>query len=196
MTRQASNPRSSARSWMRFFTRGMFRAGQSKLVRDLKSDGFNRANIGANQNVGFTIISFTLGQQPANRLLRIGRAQQGPMRLMSNAAPNHFRRGPETNDERMHLEAGEIVSIGDQAASRRNDISLKLAQFLHNVSFDLSKFFFSVLGKDRADGFMKMALDHVVRVHNAKSKHPREQMSHGGLARAHETNQRNIVDLA
>jgi len=166
------------------------------LVDDLLRDIFQSAHFRVQQDVGLAVKGFALFEQLFNFRQWIRFIQQRAMGLIVDAVPNFFRRSPETNDERMAFEAGEIIGIHRQAAAGRNDGFLSQSKLGDDFPFQLAEGRFAVLGKNLADAFIRPRLDDVIGIQKSKVQLLGDELAHGRFPRSHEANERNVLNVA
>ncbi len=149
------------------------------------------------QHVGLLVKWFARGEQFADFFLRIGVVEQGTVRLVFDALPDFFRRRPEADDQRVRLEAGEVFRIRRQAAAGGDDRLRRGRQVPRPASSSSAR-------KAGSPSVLKMSamvrpvprLDHFVRVEIIEMQLLGDEPAHGGLARAHEADEREIDDAA
>jgi hypothetical protein len=166
------------------------------LMNHLLRDVFERAHFRVQQDVRLSIKGFALGKKRTDFGEWIRMAEQGTMSLAAHPFPNFFRRCPEANDERMAFEAGEIVRIRGQSAAAGNNGFLSGGEFDDDFSFELAKKRFAFLRKNLADGFAGARFDDVIGVEESEVQLAGDQLADGGLAGSHETDERNVLNLA
>src|ERR1019366_3497416 len=132
----------------------------------------------------------------ADFFLRVGNVEQGTMRLVADALPDFFRRRPEADDQRVSLERRKVFQVGRQAAAGGNHGFVSRRKFADNLPFQRAKNRLAVLGKNIGDGASSAALDEVIRVEKIKMQQLGDQVANRGLARAHETDEREVDELA
>lgn len=96
----------------------------------------------------------------------------------------------------MGFEAGQIYRIGRQTAAGGDDHPLAGSQFKDKLLFQLAKSRFTVFLKNIRNGPARARLNQFIRVEIIEVQLISHQPSHGGLARAHETNEREIDEVA
>ena len=94
--------------------------GEFELQYDLLRDFAGRALVGVDQHVGLAIKRRADFEQFVDFPLGIGIVEERTMRLVADAFPDSFRRGPKADDERVRFQRGEIFQIGGQAAAGGN----------------------------------------------------------------------------
>ena len=86
------------------------------------------------------------------------------MRLVPDPFHNAFRGAPETNNEGMFAQAGQVFGIGDESATGGDDRIFHVLQLRHDIAFLLTKARFAIRSKNVADAFVGHAFDHFVGI--------------------------------
>src|ERR1035437_562469 len=118
------------------------------------------------------------------------------MRLVADAFPDFFLRGPETDDQRVNLERVEIFQIGGQATAGGNHGFVSRSQFSHHLPFQGAESRLTFPRKNVGDCPPGAGLDEIVRVEKIKMQMLGDHAANGGLARAHEADERENDELA
>src|SRR5260221_177435 len=145
----------------------------------------NRANMATKPNFRFPV-----------SWLRIFVVDQGTVALGTDASQDLLRRRPQAGDERVQLEAGQVVRVRRQAAAGGDDRLGAAGQFLHDLLFQGAKRRFPIGVENIRDGAAGAGLDRLVRVEVIEVQHVGHKPAHGRLARAHETDERDVDELA
>jgi hypothetical protein len=119
---------------------------------------------GIDENIGLAVERIPFRQETMDFTERVRVFQQGPMALMPNALPDRRRGGPETNDQRMGSETGQVFSLGGQTAPGGDDEPLPGVQLLDDLSFELAEASFAVLAEDVGDALMRLFFDEVIGI--------------------------------
>src|SRR5437762_3541754 len=101
-----------------------------KLVDHLLRDLAQRTEIGIDQNISLAVEPFAFSQELSDSGQRFGLFQEWPMGLALDAVKDFFWRGPQTGNESMSFQAGEVAFVGWQAATGRNNRALSACQLL------------------------------------------------------------------
>ena len=96
----------------------------------------------------------------------------------------------------MGLQTGEIVRIGGQSAAGGYDALVAGSEFLDQLRFQLAKRWLAVLREDFRDLFSAALFDEGVGIEQFKLELLGDEATHGGFARAHETDKRDVLDVA
>ena len=96
----------------------------------------------------------------------------------------------------MGFEAGEIGRIGGQSAAGGDDGLIAGSKFMNELRFKLAKSWLAVLRKDFCDLFSAALLDEGVGIEQFKLELFGDEAAHGGFARAHETDEGDVGDVA
>ena len=155
---------------------------------DMLSDFPHRSELGVDQHIGLAIKRGTLGQQSFNLRPRLRIVQQGAVGLVPDSLPDGIGAGPQTDDQRMGPEFGEVVTVGREPASRRDDRTGATAELIDDLAFQLTEAGFAFETEDLRDRALTSALDEFVGVQHLKMQQTGQDMAHGRLARAHEPN--------
>ena len=94
----------------------------------------------------------------------------------------------------MTLEAGEIVRIDDQAATRGYDTAGPGFELPDERGLQLAKDRFAVFRKYSGDGFARPFLDQLIGIQKGETEFFGHMPSDGGLAGAHETDEGKVAD--
>jgi hypothetical protein len=165
-------------------------------MNDLLRDLADRAQFRVQQHIGLAIKWFARGEQLADFRLRIRVVQQWTVTLISDPFPNFFRRCPKADDQRVRLETVEIFRVRRQTAARGDDGLGVAGQFGDRFFFERAKSRFAFRLENIGDGAARAGLDHFVRVEIVKMQLFGDEPANGSLARAHETDEREIDDMA
>ena len=119
------------------------------------------------------------------------------MGLACARVPRFFPETPTGKRPGMCFEAGEIVGIRRQAAAGGNDGFFSRDEFADDFFFRASRNAGSPsLGENFTDGFAGARFDDVIGVEKSEVQLRGDQLADGGFARSHETDERNILNLA
>lgn len=165
-------------------------------MQHLQRDLFGRAKTGMNQHVGLVIRRRTLLQQFTDFSERIGCLQQGAVGLCANPFPNRFRRGPQTNHQRMSFEAREVLGVRNKTAPGRYDEVVSGCKRARGFFLQLAERDFAALGKNIGDGFPGMAFDPVIGIDEIEAQMFGGKTSNGRFSRAHEPDEGEIMNGA
>ena len=121
--------------------------------------------------------------------------EQGTVGLVADAFPDLLGGGPEADDQGMGLEAGEVAGFGGVAAAGGDDETFVAGEFLADLLFEGAEGGFAVLGEDIGDGAAGVLLDEFIGVDELKVQEVGDEPAHGGLARAHEADEREVDEL-
>ena len=165
-------------------------------MHDLLRDFAGGTQVGIDQHVGLAIERFAGGEEFADFRLGVRVAQQGPVGLVADPVPDFFRRSPKADDEGVCLEVGEVVGIRGQTAAGGNDRAFPGGQFIDQLMFQFAKRGFAIGIKNVGDGAVRALLDQFIGVEVIEVQLFGHEPSDGGLARAHETDEREINDAA
>src|SRR3954470_11412893 len=108
------------------------------------------------------------------------------MRLRAHSFPNYIRRCPQTNDQRVLLEAAQMLRICADASSSRDDCSPQFLQFGNDFPFRVAKNAFAAVGKNVGNSLTGAALDHLVGVNEVEVQLRGNQPAYGRLSSPHE----------
>ena len=162
------------------------------LLRDL-ADG---AEFAVYQHISLTVGGFPTGQQGADFRPRVGFVEQGAMSLAVDALEDSFRRRPQTDDEGVLLETNQIGRVHGQAAAGGDYAAGASGQFPDESVFQFPKGGFAVLGENLRDALAGARFDEFIGVEKVETQLLGHEPADGGLARAHETNQGQIDEIA
>jgi hypothetical protein len=85
--------------------------------------------------------------------------------------------------------------IGPQTTAGRDHRALAQIQFLNQFLLSQPKSSLALVRKNGRDGFARAFFNKLVRINKFKTQLVGDQPAHGGLSRAHEPDQRDIIDL-
>ena len=105
----------------------------------LGGDGALGALLGVHHHVGLFVNGLALGEQFADGPERVGLLQQRPVALVLGALVKSLGTGPKADDQRVRLEAGEVLGIHNGTAASGDDQALALAQFGDDFPLELAK---------------------------------------------------------
>lgn len=96
----------------------------------------------------------------------------------------------------MRFQARQILGVRREAASGRNDRSLRLRQVRYDLPLDSAKHILTRLRKNLADAPPRERLNHFIRIDKLEMQMLRQQSPDRRLPRPHEPNQGNVLDFA
>jgi hypothetical protein len=155
-------------------------------------DFADRTQIRVQQHVRLFIKGFARREQLADFRLGVFVMQQRAMALMTHALPDLFRGRPQADDQCVRFETGEIFGIHRQAATGGNDRFHAVGQFRDNLLLERAKCRLAVHGKNVGDAAACLILDQLVGVEIIEVQLLGDEPAHGGFARAHETDERDV----
>src|SRR5262245_34784635 len=100
-----------------------------ELMLNLLCDFPQRTALRVDQDIGLAIERFAPRKESFDFSLWIFRVQHWAVRLMADPVPDRFSGSPQTNDERVPFQAGQIFRIDGQAATGGDDEATLVFQF-------------------------------------------------------------------
>jgi len=158
----------------------------------LGGDFAQRAHFSVYHHVGLLVVRLALGKHLANCQQRIGLLQKRPMALVLGAFVNCFRIGPQTNNQRVLLETGQVIGIHNGTAAGGNHQLFPVAQFINDIAFQLPEDRLALGREYFRDGNARAFRDQGVRIHKLKAQLAGDLPAHGGFAAAHEADEGKV----
>ena len=169
---------------------------EPERVDDMLHDFLHRPQFGAHEHIGVAVKGFAFGQQLTDFRERVGCLEQGTVRLMVDPLPNGLRRRPKANDQCVSFQAGQAFFTAHQSATGGDDRSVEVLEILHHGPLVFAEPRLAFLGEDGGNGFASPRLDEFVGIDEAEVQLRGHELSDGGLARPHEADQSQVVDVA
>ena len=165
-------------------------------MNDLLRNFADGAEVRVEQDIGLFVERLARGQHLADFGLRIFPVQQWTMVLVPHPLPDFIWRGPKADHERVLLEAGQIRGIHRKSPAGGDDRSGACRELLDDVLFERAKHRFAVAVENVRDGPARPGLDQLIRVKVVKAQLLGNKAAHGGLACAHEPDERDVGEAA
>ena len=162
-------------------------------MQDMLGNFLGRAHLCMHQHISLLIERLAVEEQLPNRLERIGRLQQWPVRLVPDPLPDNICRRPKADHKRMSLQAGQVFAVGYQSPASGNDAVLQVADFVNDLPLQRTKGRFAGLRKNLGDAASGPFLDQHVCIQKCKLNLLRYQPADRRFAAAHEAYQGNIA---
>ena len=114
------------------------------------------------------------------------------MALMLGAFVNCFRVGPQTNDQCMFLEVGEVFGIHNGASAGGDHKFSPVGQRINDFALQLSEDRFAFGREYFRDGNARVFLDKGVHIRKLKVQLTCDLLPHSGFAAAHEADEGKV----
>src|SRR3990172_8978091 len=125
----------------------------------------------------------------------VGRPQEWPMLHPARSLQDPLRRGGETDDVAIHLEAAEVFGIDDRSPARGNDAPLHLGEARDHGPLYGAEDRLPPIAKDRRDAQPRLLLDQFVAIVERELKAVRQVVTDRGLPRPHHPGQHDVSPL-
>jgi hypothetical protein len=172
----------------------MSRLRHIKLMDDLHRNFSHGPSFGIHQHIGLAVEWFPNRKKLLDFGKGIGFIQQRAVVVTADAFVNGLGRSPKAHHQGMSFETVQICLVGRETAAGRNHRLFSVRELPDDESLQLTKSSFPVLLKNLANGFVRTEFNNLIGIQIGEMQKLCNQPTYGRFSRAHEADQRQIVD--